>query len=180
MHVTVTADGDNLHVTTGDGRAVEGHVVAAGEPMLVDYWGRAAAITPYAGAPADSLAELVGRPVVLGRARRGDVVYGAPVSLVGTASLVDLAERIGRPELAGESERFRNTFLISTDEPWIEDTWQGLEVVIGDATVRINEPIGRCAVPNHNPLSGVGDASTLKTLAGFRPRNHREIGRAHV
>src|SRR3546814_20289497 len=108
MHVTVTADGDNLHVTTGDGRAVEGHVVAAGEPMLVDYWGRAAAITPSAGAPADSLAALVGRPVVLGRARRGAVVSGAPVSLSATPSLVYLDEPIGPPWRHGGSARFRN------------------------------------------------------------------------
>ncbi|NYG57605.1 hypothetical protein BJ980_000528 [Nocardioides daedukensis] len=173
MHVTVTADGDHLHVATGDGHAVEGRVTVAGEPMLVDYWRRPATITPYAGAPASFLAELVDRPVLLGRARRGDVVYGAPVSLVGAASLADLAERLGRPELAGESERFRSTFLVRTDEPWIEDTWLGLEVVLGEATIRINEPIGRCAVPNHNPLSGLSDASTLKALAGFRPRNHR-------
>src|SRR3546814_12249840 len=95
MHVTVTADGDNLHVTTGDGRAVAGHVVAAGEPMLVDYWGRAAAIPPYAGAPADPLAERVGRPVGLGRARRGGGVSGGPGSPGGPHSLSSEARRVG-------------------------------------------------------------------------------------
>ncbi|KRF17247.1 hypothetical protein ASG90_08050 [Nocardioides sp. Soil797] len=171
MEVTVAADGDVLRVTLPGGRVAEGRVAPTGPVLEVDYWGRPARVTPYDGEPARLLAQQCARPAYLARAERGEIVYGAPVSLVGTASLRELAERMGRREPADQPERFRSTLVIETEEPWVEDTWLGQELLVGDAVIRVNAPIGRCGVPNQHPLSGSADAPILKALAGFRPRN---------
>lgn len=171
MGVSVEAEGESLQVVLADGREASGPVSASGASVEVDYWGRPAVVTPYDGEPAQLLARQVRQPVFLGRADRGGVVYGAPVSLVGTASLQDLAERMGRDEPVLEPERFRSTLVIETDEPWVEDTWLGRELAVGDTVLRVNERIGRCGVPNQHPRTGRADAPILKALAGFRPRN---------
>ncbi|QIX28680.1 MOSC domain-containing protein [Nocardioides sp. JQ2195] len=171
MELSIEADGESLRVALADGRLVSGRVSASGPPVEVDYWGRPALVTPYDGEPARLLAERIGRPVFLARAARGAVVYGAPVSVVGTASLQDLAERMGRPEPVLQPERFRSTLVIETAEPWVEDGWLGRELVVGEVVVRVNGRIGRCGVPNQHPLTGRADTPILKALAGFRPCN---------
>ncbi|KQZ70466.1 MOSC domain-containing protein [Nocardioides sp. Root151] len=171
LATTVEAEGDHVGVTLGDGRSASGRLVIADEPVAVDYWGRRILVTPYDGEPAGLLAEQVGRPVRLARAGRGDVVFGAPVSLLGTASVRDLATRMGRPDLVDQSERFRSTMLVETDEPWVEDSWVGHDVRVGETVVHVTGRIGRCGVPNRHPVTALADAPVLKALAGYRPAN---------
>lgn len=171
MDVTVETDDDVVRVTLPDGQVVDGPVAPTGPPREVDYWGRPARVTPYDGEPARLLARQCARPAYLARAERGEIVYGAPVSLVGTASLQELAGRMGRREPADQPERFRSTLVIETEQPWVEDTWVGQELLVGDAVIRVHAPIGRCGVPNQHPLSGAADTPILKALAGFRPRS---------
>jgi uncharacterized protein YcbX len=83
--------------------------------------------------------------------------------VVTTASLAAL----GDPD----ARRFRATVVVETDEPWMEDTWLGKELTVGDATIRIGGPIPRCAVIDHHPETGAKDLRLLKALAQSRPTN---------
>jgi uncharacterized protein YcbX len=82
------------------------------------------------------------RDVVLARVHRpGGVVYGAPVSIVTSASLQDLSARLGRPV-------------------------DGAELEIGQARVRVHGPVTRCAVIDLDPVTGARNARVLQSLAG--------------
>ncbi len=171
LAATVSDEGNTVIVTLPDGRHASEDVSRPGASHVVDYWGRAAEVSSYDGGVGELLSSSVGRPVQLARASRGHVVYGAPVSLIGTASVDDLAHRMGLPDATGLAERFRSTFVVETEEPWVEDGWLGRELSIGTAVIRVHSPIGRCGVVNLNPTTGRRDAGVLKALASFRPTN---------
>lgn len=60
---------------------------------------------------------------------RNGVVYGAPVSILTTASLRDLAERTGRADLLETTARFRMTMVVDAgEEPYAEESWFGREL----------------------------------------------------
>lgn len=150
------------------GVAVEGVPVPAGEELKVDYWGRVARLEVVDGPWAAAYSDLLGVEVLLARVvHPGEVVYGAPVSLVTTSSLRLLAERLGA-DVAGE--RFRATFLLDTGsaEPHVEDAWIGRQLTIGEARVEVRSVIPRCAVVDRNPSTGQRDAHVLDTLGGYR------------
>jgi uncharacterized protein YcbX len=65
----------------------------------------------------------------------------AHVSLVGTASLRWCADRWGG---APDARRTRSNLLLETDEPFVEESWVGREVVVGSTRLRILEPAPRC------------------------------------
>jgi uncharacterized protein YcbX len=73
------------------------------------------------------------------------------LTLIGTASLRDLSTRLGR---VVEAARFRATLVVEADEPYVEDSWLGAEVAVGEAVVRVGGPIPRCAVIDHHPETG--------------------------
>ena len=75
---------------------------------------------------------------------------------------------MGRPV---EAARLRATLVVETDEPYVEDTWLGAEVAVGDATLRIGATVPRCAVVDHHPETGVRDLRLLRALARSRPTN---------
>ena len=100
-------------------------------------------------------------------ASAGEVVYGASVTVVTTASMRLLAERLGR-EVG--SERFRSTFLVDTGESTshVEDSWVGRELRVGEATVRVADVVPRCAVIDLDPVTGRNDAPLLRELSKYR------------
>lgn len=170
----------SVRATLGDGRltldlpergTVDGPLAAAGERLACDYWGRSVDLELLDGPHATAMSEHLGRPVRLARAPRGAVVFADPVTLVGTASLRDLAERVGDPAVSAEAARFRPTLVVDTDEPYVEESWTGAEVQVGGATLRVGVPIPRCAVIDHHPDTGVKDRPLLRALAGHRPTN---------
>jgi uncharacterized protein len=156
------------------GRSVEGTPEPTGELLKVDYWGRSAAVEVCDGPWGEAYSEHVGHEVVLGRAvHAGEIVYGAPVSVVTTGSMRELSDRLGS---ALASARFRATFLVDTGdaEPHVEDSWVGRELRLGDATVEVRGRIPRCAVVDLDPSTGRPDAPVLATLGRYR-RGHGEI-----
>ena len=148
-----------------------------GEVRKVDYWGRTAAVERVDGPWGEAFSELLGYDVVLTRSvEAGEVVYGAPVTLLTSASMRLLSERLGREV---DSARFRSTFLIGADDseeavPHVEDSWVGREVRLGAATVLVRGTVPRCAVVDVNPDDGVLDAPVLRTIAGYR-RGESEV-----
>ena len=150
------------------GHTVEGRPSPSGEKLQVDYWGRTAAVQGCTGPWSDVYSEYLGYDVVLCRSvTAGDIVYGASVTVVTTASMRLLAERLGRKV---ESERFRSTLLVDAadSKSHVEDSWVGHELRVGEATVRVRGIVPRCAVVDLNPVTGQTDAPVLRELAGYR------------
>lgn len=160
-----------LSMTFPSGERVEAEPSPTGESVACDYWGRTVDLELREGPHSSALSDHLGQDVRLAAAPRGGVVFAAPVTIVGTASLRDLAQRTGHDSLVEEAARFRATLVVETDEPWVEDSWLGAEVAVGDARLRIGGPIPRCAVIDHHPATGVKDARLLKALARQRPTN---------
>jgi uncharacterized protein YcbX len=166
-------DGDDLVVELPGGRVARGVPEPSGEGLTCEYWGRPAELDLLDGPWADAVSAHLGSPVRLAAARPGVVVYGAPVSLITTASLRDLAGRSGRPALVHEAARFRATMVVDVDdEPYVEESWVGREVRVGDATLRINIAIPRCAVIDVDPATGERGSGVLKALAGRGVDDH--------
>lgn len=164
---TATLDGDVLTVRL-PGTTVTGTPVPTGEEVKADYWGRGAHLEVVDGPWAAAYADLLGRPVLLARVRApGEVVYGAPVTLVGTGSLRLLAERLGAPV---DPARVRATFVVDTGAaaPHLEDNWTGGVLDVGAARLRLLGPVPRCAVLDLEPGTGRRDLPVLATLAGYR------------
>jgi uncharacterized protein YcbX len=150
------------------GHTIEGKPSLSGETLTVDYWGRTAVAHVCTGPWAEAYSELLGHDVVLCRpATAGEVVYGAPVTVVTTASMRLLARRLGAEV---DSARFRSTFLVDTGDSssHVEDSWVGRELRMGGATVRVRGIVPRCAVINLNPVTGRHDVPVLRALAEYR------------
>ncbi len=168
MGVVASVDGGSLALTLPDGSSVDAVPEASGETVTCDYWGRSVPLTLTEGPHAELVSRFLGTDVRLAAAPRGGVVFGDPVTLVGTATLDDLTARLGRPV---EAARFRATLVVETDEPYLEDTWLGTEVGVGGACLRVGVPVPRCAVIDHDPDTGEKDLRLLKALVGSRPTN---------
>ena len=161
--------GDRLEVELPGGETVSAVPEVTGRSITCDYWGREVELELVGGPHAELFSSWLDRPVRLARARRGDVVFAGPVSLVTTASLRDLAGHAGQD--AVDAARFRPTLVVETDEPYAEDAWLGREIRVGEATLRIGVPIPRCAVIDLRPETGERDVRLLKTLALHRALN---------
>jgi uncharacterized protein YcbX len=155
------------------GARAQGEPAPTGEVVKADYWGRLAAVEVVEGPWASAFSDYLGHQVVLGRAARpGEVVYGASVTLLSTASMRLLGEHLGHEV---DSARFRSTFLVdSGDDAHVEDTWVGRELRLGGAVVRVRGIVPRCAVVDIDPATGRSDTPVLRTLAGYR-RGEREV-----
>ncbi|MCF6376460.1 MOSC domain-containing protein [Nocardioides KLBMP 9356] len=162
MTITAQPYDDQLALTLPSGERAEGPATASGETITCDYWGRQVALSLTAGPHAELISRRLGHDERLARAPRGGVVFGDPVTIVTTASL----EAMG-----ADAARFRATLLVETDEPWVEESWLGREVEVGDATLRIGGPVPRCAVIDHHPETGEKDSRLLKDLVRARPTN---------
>jgi len=144
-------------VTTAfyDGRPVPGHVVEG----------------PFAAA----ISEHIGRRVDLVARDRDEV--GAddfPVTLMSRASLGALGVALGDDAVDGR--RFRMTIVVDGVDAWEEHGWNGREVRVGDAVLRVAEPTPRCVVTTRDPDTGRRDAPVLKALAGLRGKDDVTFG----
>ena len=166
MQTTAAWDGHVLAVTLPDGTVVDGVPEPTGETVKADYWGRLAALDLVDGPWAQECSHHLGLDVVLARAGApGEVVYGAPVSLVTTGSLAELSSRVGVEVSAAQ---FRPTFAVHTDAPRLEDDWTGRRLSIGEAEVEVRGPLPRCAVVDLDPDTGLRRGRVLEALAGYR------------
>ena len=103
------------------------------------------------------------QPVRLIKAtKQGMTDRGAPwVSILSDNSLAALSGKTGKT-LA--RERFRGNLWIEGFAPFAEFDWVGQEIHIGEAVLKIAEPITRCVATTVNPDTGIADADTLGAL----------------
>ncbi|WP_025779071.1 MOSC domain-containing protein [Brevibacterium sp. VCM10] len=176
IRMTTSLVDDTLTVTLPDGRSASGVPAGSGERLTCSYWKRPVDLELTDGPHSALASEWLGKSVRLARAHRGDVIYGAGLSIVTTASMRELADQSGHHELLDEAARFRATLVLDTDEPFIEETWRGRDVMlnvpdVGALRVQIGEPIARCAILDLDPITGERGSNLLKTLVASRPRN---------
>lgn len=87
------------------------------------------------------------------------------VSLVGTASLDWCRERWG---VTADPRRLRVNIVIETQVPFIEDTWRGRVLDLGDARLRVTEQIPRCRMIDIDQDSARAEGRWLKHLGDER------------
>ncbi len=152
------------------GDVVEG-VAEPGEAVQAVLWGEPHPSRRVPGPWQDALSEFVGAPLVLLWSEGGAVDRGADrsgwMSIVSRASLERLREAAGA-EREMDGRRFRMLLEIDGVAAHEEDTWIGAEVAVGEAVVAPLGDVGRCAVTNCDPDTGVSDLDTLGVLAAYR------------
>lgn len=83
------------------------------------------------------------------------------ISINSMSSLAELSGRMGR-QLS--PHRFRGNIWVSGWAPWAELALIGQEITVGEARLRVEEPIGRCRATGANPETGSQDADTMGAL----------------
>ncbi len=175
LAVTSRWDGVSLELSLPSGETASGPAVPSGEEVTCHYWGRSVTHQLLDGPHSELLSAYLGKGVRLTLPPRGAGVYGALVSIITTASLRDLGARTGRTDLLDTASRFRMTMVVDAgDEPYVEDSWPGRELQLGDAVVKVEGPIGRCGVIDLDPTTGEKDGSLLKALTAYRPNTGGE------
>jgi hypothetical protein len=151
-----------------DGTLVEGSAVADGEAVETDFYGRPVKAREVEGPWSDALSHYAGRDLRLLRVERtGDANDVGAVTLVSIASVEELA-RQGQAGGPLDPARFRMTLEIDGCAPHEEDGWSGREVRVGDAIIRIGEPVPRCVVTTQDPNTGLRDFPTLSVIKEYR------------
>lgn len=97
-----------------------------------------------------------------------------PATLLGTASVAELARQAGLP--AVDARRFRMLIELSTDEPHVEDKWAGRLLAVGGAVLRAGGPVKRCAATTRDPDTGRVDLQTLRLINSYRARQDTVLG----
>ena len=93
------------------------------------------------------------------------------LSLINLATVRELERQWG---FEIDPLRFRANIYIDRAEPWEEFEWIGRDIVIGDATFRVDRRNGRCGATNVNPQNGHRDLDIPGSLrAAF---GHKDLG----
>lgn len=171
---TVVADHDPEAGTLaldfpGGGRTAG--AVELGEPEQVRFHGLALRARPVRGDFSAALSEHCGTPLRLFAAppERTAVDRGR----IGAVTLLSLGSLDALRAGAGASEpidprRFRMTFGVDGVDGYAEDGWVGHDLRVGEALLRVDGNVGRCAVTTRNPDTGVADLRTLHHLQAQR------------
>ena len=170
---------DALSLTFPDGSIVDGRI-ELGEPVSTWFYDRDEPGRIVRGPWAEALSDYAGRELRLARTdvpgRAVDRLDGS-VSIVSDESVDELARQAGVD--AADARRFRMLVGVRGGEPHLEDTWVGRNVRIGDAVVRVNEQVARCAITTKNPDTGARDLDTLRVIKayrGTRSEKHLDFG----
>lgn len=100
---------------------------------------------------------------------------GFPLLLANAASLRALNDLIlesGSLEGPLPMTRFRPNVVIDGGPPWVEDTWIGRRIRIGEVTFRVPKPCARCVVTTTDQETGERGREPLLTLGRHRNINH--------
>jgi len=142
-------------------------VAEQGAPLHTDFYGLRTVAAHVVPGWDDLFSQIGGRALRLVHGETGGYdVHG--VSLLGSASTAALAA--SSSVHAVDSRRFRMNVEIAGAAAHDEDTWDGRELRLGGAVVRVGGPIKRCAATTRNPDTGVVDLQTLRLIRTARGR----------
>jgi len=157
-----------LHFADGSGERAE---IELGEGEDVAFFGLTLKARPLVGPLAATLSEHCGQELRLFASppnRPGtDRGFEGAATILSYASLERLREVAGADEDV-DPRRFRMNFGVEGAGPHQEDEWIRRRVRIGEALVRVEAHVGRCAVTTRNADTGVVDFRTLHHLAAYR------------
>ena len=87
------------------------------------------------------------------------------ISINFLSSLDDFSNFVGFEVSKG---RFRGNIWVKDSKPWVESTFVGKKIQIGNAVLEVIEPILRCRTTEINEKTGLKDIDTLKILKKVR------------
>jgi uncharacterized protein YcbX len=133
----------------------------------VDFYGSRWVAADRVPGPWDELlSDLARRPVRLVRgAEPGAGIDVAPVTVLGSASVAELAARLQNPV---DPRRFRMTLDVETSRPHEEDEWSGAVLAGDDVRLRMLGPVPRCAAVTRHPDEGDRDLPVVRAIKAYR------------
>ena len=169
LNFELAEDGSALTLELPDGKRIEGPAAASGRAFEIDHFGlRNIAVTEVEGPWQAALSEFAGRPIRLVRCNSsGRAIDVFAVTFVTTGSLRRLAEEFGE---AIDPARFRAGFVLEHEQAHEEDGWDGRNLRIGSALLRVRTAVPRCQVTGYNPKTGSSDQPVMKSLIKYRPK----------
>lgn len=120
---------------------------------------------------AERFSAVAGRPLQVFHVGVGDG-SPEPITVLGDGSLAQLAGDLGLDGL--DPCRFKMSIELAGVPAYAEDGWDGCEVRVGDALLRIGRQVPRCALTTFDPGTGLRDHDTLRVL--LRTRGAMETG----
>ncbi len=157
-----------LSLTFPDGVTIDGDDRPVGDMIRVALFDREIPVHPIDQTLTDALRAHVGDDTLtLTRVDEPEYAGGGHrVSVIASASVEDLGNRVDRGEL--DARRFRMLIEVDGLDPYEEDAWQGRRVRVGDVIVRIGEQMPRCVMTTLDPDTGVQNAPVLAVLGRYR------------
>ncbi|GAA5020683.1 MOSC domain-containing protein [Streptomyces siamensis] len=132
------------------------------------------AVPEYEGGVPDAVratasVDATGETITVGTVASGTFFDFGKVHLVTSSSLAGLQKACPAGDF--DPRRFRPNLVADTggEPPFVEDTWQGRRLRVGEALFRVQVPTPRCVVPTlrHDELDA--DPGVMRTIA----REHR-------
>jgi uncharacterized protein YcbX len=148
-----------LALTLPDGSVVS-EEVRRGEATVTEVYGRLIRGAFVKGRFADALSELAGMPVLLVERAEGSwATDSRPATIISRASV---------DAFGGDGRRFRMLLEVDGVGAYAEDAWRGRRLRIGGATLLVEGPTPRCALPSFDPDTAERDRDVLRELLAVR------------
>lgn len=93
------------------------------------------------------------------------------VSVINLASVRDLSAKMG---IELDPLRFRANFYVEGWPAWVENDWEGRQLMVGWARATVYKPIVRCAATEVDPTTAERDLEVVKAL--FDSYGHKLCG----
>jgi MOSC domain-containing protein len=156
--------GRTLALHFPDGSVASGPI-ELGTPYVAPFRTRPRPVRTVSGPWSEAISAWAKQPLhLVALAEPGDGADRGPsATFVSTAALLALAQAGGADEPL-DQRRFRMTFGIDGVDAYLEDGWVGREVRIGEAVVKVDGNVGRCAVTTQDPDTGHPNFDTLHVL----------------
>lgn len=169
LRFTFDAASDSLRLEFPEGRQLEGPARGSGRSWDLNLHGlRTLGVAVVEGSWTEVLSAFAGRPIRLVRCvTTGAAIDVLPITLVTTSSLRRLEREVGAPV---DPSRFRAGFVLENAIEHEEDAWDGRQIRIGTATLKVRTPVPRCAITGFNPTKGIRDQEVMKSLIRYRDK----------
>jgi uncharacterized protein YcbX len=156
--------GSGVLTVRGPGGVVHAAPVELGEPVDTDFYGLRTVTGRRVVGWDEVFSDIAGQPVRLVHGDSGAVDVAA-LTLIGSATTAALASAD-----VIDGRRFRMNVEIAGSAPLDEDSWDGRELSLGAAVLRVGGPVKRCAATTRNPDTGEFDLQTLKLIGALKGR----------
>jgi hypothetical protein len=165
-----------LSLGSGERLLLEDRVEVA-EPVRAHLWGsRYQDAHTVPGPWSDAISELAGSGVRLLRAATpSGGIDVEPVTMVSRASAAALGQEDGGEPM--DPRRFRMLMTLGGTPAFVEDTWAGRRVEVGEVSLLVGGEVPRCAAVQRRPEDGARNVNVLRRIAEVRGKRRSSTGR---